>query len=77
METKYFIRTKATVTGGEVGYIFEEVPNVYMPPGFVAYTDALTGREYIEIHPSDEVKYISRSQYKTDLLRGVLFVYNE
>lgn len=64
MEKKYFIRTKATPTGGEVGHIFEEVPNVYMPPGFVAYTDSLTDRGYIEIHPSNEVKYISQSQYE-------------
>ena len=67
MENKrYFLRIKDGQRGGERGHIYVEVPNVYLPDGFVAYVDEhSTTPDLIEVHPADEVVYISTYQYES------------
>lgn len=60
----YFLRIKDGKIGGERGHVYREATNVFLPDGFVAYMDEhSTTPEHIEVHPADELRRISESQY--------------
>ncbi len=61
---RYFIRIKDGTLGGERGHIYKEATNVFLPDGFVAYTNEYsTMPDAIEVHPADELRVITADQY--------------